>query len=305
MLDVLISALVYSNLLSLLAISLTLTILTCRVSNFAQGDVAMVGVYSAYAASVVLGVSPYACLPLAFFAGGAVSLISFLLVFEPLRRAGAGPVTLMVASMALDMVIRYALHASADLMQSNLKVYSRYFMFNDVVLSFSGVGVPGVLMSSTATSVALLLLLYALLYKTRFGVAMRASIENPQLAEVLGINVRRVFSFSWFLSGALAATAGVFLPFRVQVSPDTGWSMLLSIFAAVVVGGMGSLAGSIVGSYLIGFSELLLSYLLALYGVSTAYRPLITFTAIVTTLLVSPRGLSALWSSRVRKPWRS
>lgn len=305
MLDVLISAIVYSNLLALLSIGLSLMILTCRVSNFAQGDVAMVGVYSAYAASVVLGVSPYVCLPLAFLAGGVVSLLTFLLVFEPLRKAGAGPVTLMVASMALDMVIRYALHVTADLMQSNLKVYSRHFMFDDAVLSVSSFVVPGVLVSSTLTSAGLLLSLYALLYKTRIGVAMRAAIENPQLAEVLGISVKRVFAFSWFLSGALAATAGVFLPFRVQVSPDTGWSMLLSMFAAVVVGGMGSLAGSVVGAYFIGFSELLLSYLLALYGISTAYRPLITFTAIVATLLISPRGLSALWGDRVKLSWKS
>jgi len=303
-LDVALGALIYSNLLALLSVGLCLTLLTCRVSNFAHGDLAMVGVYAAYTASAILRVSPYLCLPAAFVAGGAVSLASFLLVFEPLRRAGAGPVSLMVASMALDMVLRYSLHVYADLLQQAYGVYTRSFMFDDVELSAAGLRLPGVLVYSSLTTAALLAALYALLYRTRIGIAMRAAIENPQLAEVLGVNVRRVFALSWFLSGGLAAVAGAFLPFRVLVGPDTGWSMLLSIFAAVIVGGMYSLAGSVAGAYLIGFSELMFSYLLALWGVSTAYRPLITFTSIVVTLLVSPRGLAGLWG-RVRRGWSS
>lgn len=305
MLDVILGALVYSNLLALLAIGLCLALLTCRVSNFAHGDFAVVGIYAAYTASTVLGVSPYACLPVSLLAGGAVSLLSFLLVFDPLRRAGAGPVSLMVASMALDMLLRYSLHIYADLMQRTFNVYTRNFMFDDVELRLLGVRVPGVLVGTSVTTAVMLAALYVLLYRTRVGVAMRAAIENPQLAETLGINVRKIFAFSWFLSGALAAVAGAFLPFRMLVTPDTGWSMLLSMFAAVVVGGIGSLAGSVAGAYFIGSSELMFSYLLASLGVSTAYRPLIAFLTIITTLALTPRGLSKLWSGEVRRPWRS
>lgn len=297
MFDVLVGALIYSNLLSLLAVSLSLALLTCRVSNFAQGDLAMVGVYAAYTASVAAKVTPYACIPVAFAAGGFVSLLAYLCVFEPLREK-ADLVTLMVVSMALDMVIRYSLHVYADLMQQWLKVYTRLFMFNDFFVEVAGARVPGVLLASTASTATLLLSLYLLLFRTKLGAAMRAAIENPSLAQALGINVKRVFAGSWFLAGALAATAGVFLPFRVMVSPDTGWSMLLSMFAAVTVGGIGSLGGSIAGAYLIGFSETVLSYQLASLGVSTAYRPLLTFAAIIGTLFVSPRGLSGIWSGR-------
>jgi branched-chain amino acid transport system permease protein len=297
MLDVLAGALIYSNLLALLAVGLSLALLTCRVSNFAHGDLAMVGVYAAYTFSVAARVTPYACIPVAFAAGGVVSLLAYLLVFEPLR-GRADLVTLMVVSMALDMVIRYSLHVYADLMQQWLKVYTRLFMFDDFLVEVAGVQVPGVLIASTASTFALLLSLYMLLYKTKLGAAMRAAIENPNLAQTLGIDVKRVFAVSWFLAGALAATAGVFLPFRVMVNPDTGWSMLLSMFAAVTVGGIGSIGGSVAGAYLIGVSETVLSYQLAGLGVSTAYRPLLTFAAIICTLLVTPRGLSGLWSGR-------
>ncbi len=296
MLDVLVGALVYSNLLALLAIGLSLMLLTCRVSNFAHGDVVTTGLYAAYTASVLLRVSPYACIPFALLAGGLVSLLSFLLVFDPLRRAGGGPVTLMVASMAVGIIIRYSLHAYADVMQRTLGVYTRQFVLSDFELQLAGLRVPGVLPLSSLTAAVLLVSLYVLLYRTRLGVAMRAAIENPQLAESLGIDVKRVFAIGWFLSGALAGAAGVFLPFRVISDPDVGWSMLLPAFASVVVGGIGSLAGSVAGAYVVGFSELLLSYLLATLGVSTAYRPLISFAAIVATLLLRPKGLSSLWS---------
>lgn len=300
MIDIFVGALVYSNLLALLAVGLSMALLTCKVSNFAHGDFATVGVYAAYTASVLLGVSPYACIPVAFIVGGLVSLLAFLLVFEPLR-GKAELVTLMVISMAVDMVIRYTLHIYADLMQRSLGVYTRQFMFKDFYFQVAGYTLPGVLVTSACIVSALLITLYSLLYKTSLGVAMRAAIENPGLAEALGVNVKKVFAVSWFLSGALAATAGVFLPFRIQVTPDTGWSLLLSMFASVTVGGLGSLGGSIVGAYLIGFSETLFSYALSSAGLSTAYRPAVSFVAIIATLLLSPRGLTGFLSSR--KGW--
>ncbi len=297
MLDLLVGALVYSNLLALMAVGLSLALITCRVSNFAQGDFAIIGVYAAYTLSVATGVTPYAWIPAAFAVGGLVSLLAYLLVFEPLR-GRADLVTLMVVSMALDVVIRYTLHVYADLMQQQFRVHTRLFMFGDFFVEVAGSKVPGVLLTSTATVAVLLASLYVLLYRTKLGVAMRAAIENPALAEAIGVNVKKVFALSWFLSGALAASAGVFLPFRVMVNPDTGWFMLLPTFAAVTVGGIGSLSGSVAGAYLIGFSETVFAYQLAQMGVSTAYRPLLTFAAIIATLLASPRGISGLWSAR-------
>ena len=297
MLDLLVGALVYSNLLALMAVGLSLALITCRVSNFAQGDFAIIGVYAAYTLSVATGVTPYAWIPAAFAIGGLVSLLAYLLVFEPLR-GRADLVTLMVVSMALDVVIRYTLHVYADLMQQQFRVHTRLFMFGDFFVEVAGSKVPGVLLTSTATVAVLLASLYVLLYRTKLGVAMRAAIENPALAEAIGVNVKKVFALSWFLSGALAASAGVFLPFRVMVNPDTGWFMLLPTFAAVTVGGIGSLSGSVAGAYLIGFSETVFAYQLAQMGVSTAYRPLLTFAAIIATLLASPRGISGLWSAR-------
>ncbi|QOJ78066.1 branched-chain amino acid ABC transporter permease [Infirmifilum lucidum] len=295
--EIIVNGLLYSNLLALLSIGLTLTILTSKVSNFAQGDFAVIGVYAAYTASVITRLSPYLQIPVAFATGALVGSLIYLLVFDQLR-SRASLVTLMIVSMAIDIILRASMQLYADFLQLTLGVYSRGFIFSDVILSVFGVPVAGVLVFSTATTVLLLLALYLLLFRTKIGIAMRAAIENPSLAETLGINVRRVFAISWALSAGLAAVAGVFLPFRIPVNPDTGFALLLSIFASATLGGLTSLLGSIVGAYLIGFSETLFTFALSSLGLSTAYRPAVSFTAIILTLLLAPGGVSSLWSRR-------
>ncbi len=296
-LEIFFNGLLYSNLLALLSIGLTLTILTSKVSNFAQGDFAVIGVYAAYTASIITRLSPYLQIPVAFAVGALVGSLIYLLVFDKLR-GRASLVTLMIVSMAIDIILRASMQLYADFLQLTLRVYSRGFIFNDITVNVFGMPIAGVLVFSTATTMLLLLALYLLLFKTKIGIAMRAAIENPSLAETLGINVRRVFTISWALSAGLAAVAGVFLPFRIPVNPDTGFALLLSIFASATLGGLTSLPGSIVGAYLIGFSETLFTFTLSSLGLSTAYRPAVSFTAIILTLLLSPGGISSLWNRR-------
>lgn len=297
MLALLVDALVYGNLLALLSVGLSLTLLTTKVSNFAHGDFAVIGIYIAYTLSQVLNVTPYAFIPVAFVGGALVGLAVYFLVFDPLRDK-ASFVTLMIVSMALEFILRYSVQIYADVMQRWLKTFGRGFMFNDVRLALLGLHVDGVVVYSSITTLSLLVLLYVFLYRTKTGTAMRAAIENPQLAQTLGINVRKVYAYSWMLSAGFAAAAGVFLPFKIVVNPDTGFSLLLSMFAAVTVGGLGSLAGSLVGAYLISFSEIAATYFLSSLGLSTSYRALVSFLSIAVVLLLSPRGLAGLWSKR-------
>ena len=295
--EMFLNGLIYSNLLALLSIGLSLTILTSKVSSFAHGDLAVVGIYATYTLSILTHLTPYLQLPAAFLAGASVSALIYILVFDKLRDK-ANLVTLMIVSMAIDIILRGSLQLYADSIQAALHVFGRGFIFSDTSYEFLGVRVSGVLVYSTLVTALLLVSLYFILFKTKLGIAMRASIENPSLAETLGINVRRVFTISWALAGGLAAVAGAFLPFRMPVNPDTGFTLLLSIFAAVTVGGLTSLLGSVLGAYIIGFSETFFTFWLSSIGLSTAYRPALAFTAIIITLLISPQGLSALWSKK-------
>lgn len=296
--NILLDALVYSNMLALLSLSLTLTIMTLKVANFAHGDLAIIGVYGAYTFLILAHVATYLTLPIAFLFGGLYALLNYVLVYSPMRRRGANFVMLMIASMAIDIATRSMLQMYADVLKLNFKVYSRAFIFNDVVFNIAGTRVRGLVLISTLSVVSLLAILYVLLMKTKFGVAMRAAIENPALAEVLGINVEKVYATSWFLAGGFAGVAGFFLPFRIPTSPDLGFIILLPIFAASILGGINSLSGAVIGGYIVGASEILGTYLLSQppINLSTAYRPAIPFAILILTLLLLPQGIASLWS---------
>uniref|UniRef100_A0A7C1T126 Branched-chain amino acid ABC transporter permease n=1 Tax=Thermofilum pendens TaxID=2269 RepID=A0A7C1T126_THEPE len=301
--NLLLEAISYSSVLALASVGLSLCIITTRVSNFAHADYVVVGAYAALLFKALSGLHPYLSLPLAALAGGVAALLSYLLVFEPLR--GRSIVTLMIASMALDLIIRSALQLFADHVQSFLGIFARGFVFRDITVQLGGLKLELLAVAAPLTSLFLLALLYFLLFKTRIGIRMRAVAENAELAEVLGVNVERTLSFSWFVSGALAGAAGVFLPLRFSVSPDSGSFILLTLFAAVILGGLGSLTGTLVASCLVGFTETLLVYGLSGLGVSTALRPLFAFSVIILTLLLQPRGLAGLWAAERRGvlPW--
>jgi branched-chain amino acid transport system permease protein len=145
--------------------------------------------------------------------------------------------------------------------------------------------------------IALMLLsLFLLLYKTKFGIALRASMENPSLAEIVGVDVEHTRIFSWFLSGALAAVAGSLLPFRQEIVPATGGIIIVSIFAASIVGGLTSIYGALVGGYIIGISESLVTFQLAsVFGSGVLlYAKVVSLIILVLTLVLAPRGIMGI-----------
>ena len=301
--NILLDAIAFSNVIALLSLGLTLTYMTLKVPNFAHGDLATLGAYAALVGVRFLNLNPYTAIPLAFLISGAVSLASYLAVYRPLSRRGANIVMLMIASMAVEVALRSSLHIFADVMTSRTKTYWRGFFFKDE----SPAGVPPYVLASTLMVAAVSITLFLMLTKTKFGVALRAAVENPQLASTVGIDVEKAYAFSWMLAGGLAGAAGVFIPYRTPTDPETGWALLLRVFAASVLGGLDQVFGAIVGGYMVGLPEILGIYLLSgpPFNLSTAYRPVIPFTIFVLVLLLAPRGVFGVeWKrllGRVRK----
>jgi branched-chain amino acid transport system permease protein len=127
---------------------------------------------------------------------------------------------------------------------------------------------------------------HAFLARTRLGLAMRAVAESPTLARVSGIEVEAVVRWTWVASGALAAAGGVFFGLTVQIRPEMGFSLLLPIFAAVVLGGLDSLAGAVVGGLAVGLAESL-----SLLVVPPGYKPAVPFLILILVLFFKPAGL--------------
>ncbi len=294
-------AIIFASLISLMSIGLTLIYITTKVSNFAHGSLASIGIYVALTTSSVWRSSPYFGLPIAFGLGGATSLVLYRLVLRPLMRRGASTVSLMVATLAFDLILLASLNIYADYLTSAYRISSRAFILRGI--DFRVVDQPGIFAVAPTLTLAMISLLYLILTRTKFGVAMRAVVENPPLAGVMGVNVNIVYAASWFLSGGLAAAAGGLLPMWFMVGPDTGTSMLLSVFAASIVGGFSNIYGAALGGYLVGMSEILVTNFLALNVGSwiISYRPAIPLLAIVTTLMIAPTGIAGVnWPSRTR-----
>jgi len=302
MLDPLVKdALLYGNLLSLMSLGLTLTYITTKVPNFSHGSFVSIGSYVALAIAGVLRVNPYLSLPVAFLLGGVAASGVYLFAIRPLTKRGASLVHLMMATLAAEAVFGGIVNAFADLVQETFMVFSRAFSLRN--LDFSLMGMQGVLIVSYPLCVFLFGALFLLLTKTKFGVAMRATVENPSLASVLGVNTELVYAVSWFVSGGLASVSGALLPFWIQTSPGTGTMYLLSIFCASVLGGLGSLSGAILGGLALGMGEILITgYLASAVGYWVIpYRPVIPLVTMCLILLLVPEGVTGLLLGQTKR----
>lgn len=294
-------ALVYSNLLALLSIGLTITYITTAVPNFAQGSFAIFGSYIAVTLLRLHGVNPYFSIPLSVLGGGALGLTSYFLILKPLIKRDVSPVTLMISTLSLDLILLGFLGAYSEFLTRLSGKSTTKFIFTRYDFDFYGIS--GIFLISTLVIVLLLSFLFLLLYRTRFGIALRASMENPSLAEVMGVNVEHTRTFSWILSGALAGLAGALLPFRQEIVPATGGIIIVSIFAASIVGGVSTIYGALVGAYLIGLSESLITYgLSTILGTSILlYSRVISLGILIIALVIAPKGLMGVeW----RRIWR-
>ena len=289
-------ALVYASILVLASVGLTLTYQTTKVPNFAHGVFINLGVVSALTIAQIYKVPPYAALPVAAVLAIATSsaLYFFLL---PLYKRQSPPEVMMMATMAYNIIFIGVLNAYADWIGRAAGIFTRGITLvpYDVVLF----GVRGVYIFAPLAAVAASLGLHLFL-KTKVGTALRAAVENEDLARTLGINVERMYAIAWIIAGGVAGVAGVFLPLYIEATPDVGWLLLASFFAASIVGGLNNIYGALAGGALMGFVELLgtiefANVLNALFGIPpyqvTAYRPLVPLLAIAITLLVSPKGL--------------
>lgn len=284
-------AVMYANLLILMSTGFTLTYLTAKIPNFAHGTFACIGIYVTFTVFKIWNLNPYMAAPIAFMTGAAFGAFIYVVVIGTLKKYGATLISLTISTLAIEIIVLAIINIYADYVQSSLALVSRWFMFR--YADFKFMGQPGVLTVSTILAGLLIIGFHLMLTKTRFGIQMRATVEDPALASVLGVNVELVSTVSWLLTGGLAGLAGSILPLWLQGSPLTGGRILISVFASSILGGISSIYGAMLGGYLIGLTEVLGT--VALMGVLgswvSAYRLLIPLTVMAMVLLKAPRGV--------------
>lgn len=316
------STVIYGSLFGLMCVGLTLTYLTTKVPNFAYASFVIIGIYTSFTLYWLAGFRnfPYLTVPFAFLTGGSAALGMYLLVLRPLTKRGSSLVSLMIATFAVDIVAVGALLAYEDYLQGRFHTslgpdgFSPYRVF-PLGHDFSIGGVQALVVIAPAILVGVTLSLYFLLTKTKFGIAMRAAIENPSLATVLGINVGAVYVVSWFLAGGIAAIAGTPWVMIYGAGSNTEGELIVTIFAGSVLGGLTSLFGAVIGGFIVGGGETFITtWLSQLIGHLTTgaigsqvvgFQKAIPLIIMMATLLFIPQGFASVDWRNLGKSRRS
>ena len=223
----------------------------------------------------------------------------------------------MIATLAVDIVFTGIFEWFADYMGANYgkilndKGYGGQFYLLGQLPDFQIFGQSGLLIVAPAILLALSFGLYVLLTRTKFGVAMRASIENVSLAKTVGINIERVNIVSWFLAGGIAGLAGGLFAIWTATPQGNSSLLIVDIFAGSVLGGLGNIYGAIIGGLIIGASETYLAASLdklftTFYGPNIGAQVLefqkgIPLAIMIIVVLVAPQGLTGVNWRRVGK----
>ncbi len=298
------NGLMVGSLYGLMALGLTLIFRVTKIANFAYAEYITYAAYAAYAAAVALGgvAGAVAAAVAAAAVGAVVSLLSDEAAFKPLWLRGADSLTLLVASMGVGFILRYSLLGVTALRNLPVQVDMQSVLSNNVLFTVGGIAsFQYAHAAAILSAIVIASLMHWLFTRTRIGKAMRATASNPTLARISGINIYAVRRVTWLLAGAIGGFAGFLYGYYNPVNPESGWQMLLWIFAAAIMGGF-TFYGALVSGIILGLAEALLGfYLYQFLGVSTAYSPVIALLALVFVLLFRPEGVIRLEAHALRR----
>ena len=298
MIQGLVDGILTGAILSLGAIGLTLAMHMLRFANFSHAELLSIGAYAALvfdgllAATVPLfaaAIGPLSltwALALAILASMALTAASAILidrlVFRRVRKLG-GELSMVFASFGVALVVRNLLSLVFGL---KTQLYSQEIVFAVMISSDPLLLVKPDQVFALILALLIMFALHLVMSRTTLGYALRAVAENPTLAQVAGIRLDRMIAVVWIVGGGLAAVAGVSYGLTNQISPVIGRDLVLPIFAATIVGGIGSVYGAVLGGFLVGIASNL-----ALVVLPSGYSPAVPFLIILVVLLVRPHGL--------------
>jgi branched-chain amino acid transport system permease protein/neutral amino acid transport system permease protein len=269
---------VLGGIIALGAVGVSLIFGILRFANFAHGDMMTLGAYLALIVVGPLALPLYVAFPLALAGTAAVVVGIDQVLFRHFRRTA--PVILLISSFGVALILRSVIQL---VWGPDNVVYSSAIQLP--WRSF-GLRIRPDHVTILATTVGLVVLLHLFLRYTRMGKAMRAMSDDPDLARVTGINTERVVIWTWIMGGGLAAAAGIFLGMDTRLNPLLGWNLLLPVFAAALLGGIGKPYGAIAGGFVIGIATEVSTMVM-----EPVYKPAVAFALIVILLIVRPTGL--------------
>ncbi|MEO1211052.1 MAG: branched-chain amino acid ABC transporter permease [Cyanobacteria bacterium J06638_20] len=277
-LQLVIYGIVLGCILALGAVGVSLTFGILRFANFAHGDLMSVGAYLGFVCMQQLGLPFWLSLPMACGLTVIVAIAIDRVIFRQLRRRP--PVILLISSFGIALILRSLIQL---IWGSDQRVYRQGIQ---QPWQWAGLTLKPDQLIIVVGAIALGLALHFFLQNTKIGKAMRAMADNLDLARISGINTERVVMWTWVLGAVMACAAGMFLGLDTQIAPTMGWQVLLPIFAAAILGGIGSPYGAIAGGLVIGLASELSTFF-----ISPAYKSAVAFAILIGMLMVKPTGL--------------
>ena len=280
LLQQLITAVSIGGLYALLAVGYALIYSVFDFTNFAFGAVMMVSAFSGYYATQA-GLSVIPATGVAVLAGMTVSVLTELLAYRPMRKRNTKRLYLMISAMGINIFIT---NLFLCLFGANMRNLESGLAAKTISLG-KDITVGTIDLLALGTSVIALTALTFFLYKTRAGVTVRASAIDMSTAGLMGINVNRVSLIVFLISGFTAAITGMFFGMKYTVFPAMG-SISNKAFIASVIGGLGSLPGAVLGGFILGILETVVTAY-----ISATYRDLFSFLTMIVVLMFLPNGL--------------
>jgi len=276
------NGLVSGSYFALGAIGLTLVYGILKLVNFAHGDMLTFGAYIAFMFNVTIGVPLALALLIAVVVTAALGVVLELIMWRPMRRRKAGMLQLLLMTLGLAFVLRNMIQLFAGTQPKALDVN-----VTDSI-SFLGLTIGRTELLVVVIGVVVVVGVALMLRLTSLGRQMRALADNFDLAETTGIDTNRVVILTWVLSAGLAGLAGVLYVAAVgRLSPNTGFFLLLPLFAAVVLGGIGNAYGALAGGLVIGLTQEWATIPLQ----DDQWKVAVSFIVLILVLLIRPEGI--------------
>ncbi len=276
--QLLVFGVVLGGIIALGAVGVSLLFGILRFAHFAHGDMMTLGAYLAFAFVAGLGWPLLAAFPLALVLTIAVAILIDQVLYRRLRRTA--PVILLFSSFGVALMLRAVIELVWGV---DTVVYDQGIQPPWIV---GGLRIKPDHVTIVVGAIVLVTALHLFLQRTRTGKAMRAMADDPDLARVTGINTEQVVIWTWIIGSALAAAAGIFLALDTRLVPLLGWNLLLPVFAAAILGGIGQPYGAILGGLAIGIATEM-----STLAIAPVYKPAVAFAVIVIMLIWRPTGL--------------
>ncbi len=286
--QLLINGLISGSTIALIAVGLSLIFGVLKFMNFAHGEIAMLGAYFYYYFFITLG---WPVLPSMAITVALCAFVGFLFnrfIFWPLRKESQW--TLLIVSVGVGMLIKNSVQLVAS---GSTRTYSQanepsvvHHFFGDALIITSNQ------ILIIVSAFVLMLGLFFFLKYSKLGKSIRALSDNMSLAGVVGIDIRRSVDWIFVLSSAIAGFAGILIAYEESLTPNMGQHLSILAFVAVILGGLGSIPGALVGGLLIGLlQDVGTGLTIGGYSIPSSYKSLIAFSVLILFLLFRPRGL--------------